>query len=252
MAIVSCRMQTDVERRFREAKLAGSAALVRWLKVEIIPADAWPALERLLDPAEISRALRFRTQEDRRAYVAAHGLARIVAGLWLGRRPGDIVLGRAPSGRPLVRDAACGLSLSHAPGLVAAAVAAFDVGVDVERLTPGAFGPDVMEIAFTPEEREAIGQGASDAALMAWTLKEAYGKATGLGLAAPPAPVGSRAWSFRRLRPAPGYGLGLAMRRPHVAAAALDMRAMRLEELLQELDRPGEVGKARERPAAVQ
>ena len=130
-------------------------------------------------------------------------------------------------------------SLSHTRGLVVCAVALHDaVGVDVEwagrelahlELARRFFAPAEAErlAGLPPEERRA-------AFFELWTLKEAFIKALGMGMAMPLAdfsfslssdgsatisfaqPDGERPdqWQFTRLRLASRYQAALAIRRP--------------------------------------
>lgn len=139
----------------------------------------------------------------------------------------------APAGAPPLR-----FNLSHTSGLVAVAVTLErDVGVDVE---DGGRERATLEIAdrfFSPREvadLRALPEGdRRDGFFTYWTLKEAYIKAVGLGLAIPldhfsfllasGAPVGvafapereddPAAWQFERARPSDRHHLALAVRR---------------------------------------
>jgi 4'-phosphopantetheinyl transferase len=144
----------------------------------------------LLEPAERERADRFRFESDRSTYVAAHALLRralsrhapVDAAAWRftgGARDRPEIA--APSIAPRLR-----FSLSHTRGLAACAIASeVDVGFDVEPVERAA----PLEVAprFAPAERAALaslppGQR-EERFFVYWTLKEAYAKACGLGLA---------------------------------------------------------------------
>jgi 4'-phosphopantetheinyl transferase len=139
-------------------------------------------------------------------------------------------------------------NLSHTAGLVACAVALDrDVGVDVEHLWPPTFDIGLARHHFAPAEvagLEALPPEARRARFFAlWTLKEAYIKARGLGLALPlerfafdfegPA-LGVRfdpelgdqpeRWHFARLQPTAVHALALAARR--VARETLSVRLL--------------------------
>lgn len=128
-------------------------------------------------------------------------------------------------------------SLAHTEGLVALAVTLHcEVGIDVE---PRSRRPSVHEIArrfFSRPEAAALEalptDQQADAFLEYWTLKEAYVKATGLGLRAPldrfsfartsPPTItfaaglddDPSAWQFARLDLGPDHAAALAVRRP--------------------------------------
>lgn len=127
-------------------------------------------------------------------------------------------------------------NLAHTQGLVAMAVTLHhDVGIDVEPRTDRVSVLDVARRFFSPQEVAAleglpIGQRA-EAFLDYWTLKEAYVKATGLGLRAPlrrfwftrtSPPVirfdagvddDAMTWQFARLDLGPNHLAALAVRR---------------------------------------
>jgi 4'-phosphopantetheinyl transferase len=164
--------------------------------VYIAKASAWTPEAKalgfeLLQPSERERAARFRFEADRRMYVAAHALLRRA----LSRHaPVDASDWRFTGGereRPEielpVRSPRLRFSLSHTRSVAACAIAdEVDVGFDVEDL-----GRDALEVAdrFAPSERAALAASAADARVdlffTYWTLKEAYMKACGLGLAIP-------------------------------------------------------------------
>jgi 4'-phosphopantetheinyl transferase len=99
------------------------------------------------------------------------------------------ILAAGPHGRLEAAGAPVSFNLSHAEGLVVCAVAASTIGVDVEKVDERRTEREMWEHHFAPQEVAAL------AALPAeqrcarfftyWTLKEAYIKARGLGLAIP-------------------------------------------------------------------
>ncbi|MET9514324.1 4'-phosphopantetheinyl transferase superfamily protein [Streptomyces sp. NPDC002994] len=94
----------------------------------------------LLTRTELARADALRSAGDRDDFLAAHALVRLCAGRLLGRPAHSLTVVQScgecdrPHGRPgLVEAPALGVSLSHAPGWVAAVAAHGPVGVDVEK-----------------------------------------------------------------------------------------------------------------------
>ncbi|MDQ1081823.1 4'-phosphopantetheinyl transferase superfamily protein [Pseudoroseomonas cervicalis] len=197
---------------------------------------AWLAL---LSPDEQARAARFHFAEDRRAYLAAHALARRMLAGASGRAPSSLRFVAGPAGRPEL-DPALGLpglrfNLSHARGLVACALALEDdVGVDVEALSRAARVADLAARYFAPEEAAALARLPAErreaAFLRLWTLKEAFVKAIGQGLSFglerfalrldPPALLRAPAeagpvsgWAFHQAMPLPDHVLSVALRR---------------------------------------
>jgi len=140
-----------------------------------------------LTPLERDRRDRLRCDDARAAYVAAHVLARIVAGRLLGEDPAWLVLrqrcedcGGIDHGQPWILGHDIHISLSHTHGLVAAAAATDRCGIDVEVV-----GRPIPARALTSDERDWVAgrREPMRAATLLWTRKEALAKAGGLPLA---------------------------------------------------------------------
>jgi 4'-phosphopantetheinyl transferase len=198
----------------------------------------WQQAAATLAPDERQRAARFRFERHRRHFVAGRGLLRQILGAYLGIDPGGVRLTYTACGKPCLAlpRSALAFNLSHADGLAVVAVTRDrEVGIDVERVRPMA---DVLEIAgrhFSAWEQDLLARLSSaqrqTAFFRAWTRKEAWLKASGVGLAFPlervevtmadgkPArPLGvegdvqePRRWSLHELRPWPGYIAALAV-----------------------------------------
>jgi 4'-phosphopantetheinyl transferase len=152
------------------------------------------AARHRLSIEERERAERLAIATDRRDFIAAHALLRVMLGTYLGVASDRIDFATDPHGKPMLHgqpdSSPLGISLSHSRGLVACALADDRaVGVDVQPIDGTV---DVMTIArrfFAPEEVAALNacvpqQRASRFCEM-WTLKEALFKALGLGLGLP-------------------------------------------------------------------
>ena len=148
---------------------------------------------RVLSAQETERARAFVFDKDRRAYVAAHGLLRVALARYLGVPPERLSFASGPHGRPEIAGAAAcsGLrfSLTHTDGLAACALARdAEVGVDVEATTRPA-AREIVERCFAPAERRALlalsTEQQQERFFEYWTLKEAFLKAIGRGLAYP-------------------------------------------------------------------
>jgi 4'-phosphopantetheinyl transferase len=159
---------------------------------EVHDADALARFHDSLDPGERERMRRMATGALRHLFLVSHGLARTMLSAFGGAAPGDWRFERnqwgaprlaGPAGAPPLR-----FSLSHAPGWAVCAVSLDrEIGADVE--APRA-GMDVLGIAarfFSPAEAAALAalpeQGRKERFASLWTLKEAYSKAQGRGLA---------------------------------------------------------------------
>jgi len=155
--------------------------------------SALAACEDLLDPREQARKARFRPADKRREFAIAHALVRVALSRYADVPPRAWRFVENAHGRPEIAGPAgvppLRFNLSHADGLAACAIALEnDIGVDVEscsravdlRVASRFFARDeVRALEALPAARRAR------RFLELWTLKEAYIKARGLGLALP-------------------------------------------------------------------
>ena len=181
------------------ARAAGPAGTVDvWWARRHDAADGHIAL---LDDTERQRWAGYRRDADRERFLAGCALAKMAIADYSGQRPGDVSFDRTcrncgrPHGKPALRGGRLELSVAHSGDLVAVAVAAAPVGVDVEQLEGrtrplGRDGdPDALaRLTLADTERAALAAGPppgrARAFLVAWTRKEAVTKATGDGLRA--------------------------------------------------------------------
>lgn len=203
------------------------------------------ALERcraVASPEERRQEQRFRVEPPRLLYLAARGLLRTRLALYTGIEPPAWRFALGRWGRPEV-EAPDGFSwlrfnLSHTRGRVVCALArGVEVGVDVEDSERGGRLLDVAHRYFAPAEIEELFRLPEPERLARffdyWTLKEAYIKARGMGLALPlsrfafglgrPGPIRIRlepdvgddadAWQFERLHWPPRHEAAVAVRR---------------------------------------
>ena len=219
----------------------------------------------LLSPDEHARMGRFHFAADRLRYLFAHALVRTTLTRYAPETPPERWRFRTNEyGRPEIMPEQGGpplrFNLSHTAGMVACAVArGRDVGVDVEHVMPprGDVGLEIAAQFFAPAELAALAAQPREARrerfFALWTLKEAYIKARGMGLALPldqfafdldrAAPPGAAApihlaftpemnddearWHFTRFHPTPQHALALAVRRESgetVAVRILEQR----------------------------
>jgi 4'-phosphopantetheinyl transferase len=160
---------------------------------------ARPALRErclaLLSEAERARQARFRFARDQDSYLLAHALVRGTLAALLGEDARALQFEDGEHGRPeLVTPQTTPrvrFNLSHTEGLVACAFALeHDVGVDVEHVDRRVEIAELSKSVFSPSERERLLGRADEHArrqrfFELWTLKEAYIKAVGKGLALP-------------------------------------------------------------------
>jgi 4'-phosphopantetheinyl transferase len=148
----------------------------------------------LLAPDEVQRADRFLNPADTARFILGRVLARTMLSRHSDVAPGDWPIAVDDRGRPYIAEPQSGgtdlrFNLSHTKGLVACAVTVGrEIGIDVEwvhrplthDLPERFFSPDeVMDLRALPDADQ------HRAFFDYWTLKEAYIKARGLGLAVP-------------------------------------------------------------------
>lgn len=215
------------------------AVRVRWIRPDAADAASRAAWNAILSPEERDRAARFRFDADRHAFLAAHALLRAMLSERADIPPEAWRFVAGPAGKPAL-DPAHGLpwlrfNLSHARSLVACAVAVGDdIGIDVESLDRRPPAEGLAARWFAPEEAACLAAtpeaGRTEAFLRFWTLKEAFVKATGDGIALgiervvfaldpprllrAPAECGApAAWRVLQMEPVPRHVLALALRR---------------------------------------
>ncbi len=173
-------------------------------------ADVWRASRQdaadrhieLLDETERQRLSAYRREEDRERFLTGCALAKTVLAGYTGQRAADVRFDRScrrcgqPHGKPVIRGAGLGHSVSHSGDLVVVAVAGTPgapVGVDVEQLdgrprpVAGDGDPEALgRLVLSGAERAVLASvrpsGRAREFLVAWTRKEAVTKATGDGM----------------------------------------------------------------------
>ena len=209
-------------------------------------ADTWARHEAgyraLLSPDEDARMKRLVFERARRQFLLTRALVRTMLSRYASVAPAAWSFIANVHGRPEILDRPRGVpdlrfNVSHTEGLIACAVTiGREVGVDVEhigrRLTH-----DVAGRFFAPREVDDLRRLAADEQHRVffdyWTLKEAYIKARGFGLALPLADFAFRlsppsppaitfepsldddpaTWQFFQDSPTPQHRLALAVRR---------------------------------------
>lgn len=161
---------------------------------EVIPADRIAAE---LSDTERTRAASYESERARDQFVTGAWLIRRTL-MSLGHVDTD---GRATverrcrqcgsqtHGRPMLRNSALNLTVSHSGSLVVVAVAPLMVGVDVEQRSRLSQLLARRHQLFSPAERQAIASDAAqsgDLAVDLWAAKEAVTKARGTGLVVRP------------------------------------------------------------------
>ena len=216
------------------------AVRLHWVLPQSADAATIAEWHAVLEPAEQARAGRFLSDLDRHAYIAAHALARRMLAEAGGLASEAWRFVEGPAGKPEVAPDHgvpwLRFNLSHTRNLVACAVTRDDdVGLDVEDLTRREAGEGIAERFFAPSEAARIAAlpraERHEAFLRIWTLKEAFVKATGEGIAmglenfgftlgAPPALAFAPAstgplpsWRFLQFKPTATTILAVALRK---------------------------------------
>ncbi|MBY6261898.1 4'-phosphopantetheinyl transferase superfamily protein [Azospirillum sp. 412522] len=147
------------------------------------------AMRALLSEDETERADRFLMERLTDRFILRRGLLRLLLGYCTGRDPAGLVFDYGTHGKPSL---SCGPSfnLSDSEDSLAIAVAAEGrIGVDIERLRPIESADGIADRFFHAAERaalQALGPERRDEGfLLAWTRKEAFIKAAGVGLSMP-------------------------------------------------------------------
>ena len=207
-------------------------------------APAQAACAGTLSAAERARAGSFHFPAGRAHYTIGRGVTRFVLADLLGVLPGELRFAYGPQGKPELaagaHPAGWHFNLSHSAHLALLAVTRLaPVGVDVEQLRPVSDQGAIARRFFSPAEHAALlalppaDQTAGFFNL--WTRKEAWLKATGVGITggldqvevslalAEPARLlrlfgdvaAAQTWTLTALDPAPGFTGALALPVPH-------------------------------------
>jgi 4'-phosphopantetheinyl transferase len=154
-----------------------------------------------LSPEERERAARFRFEEHRRRWIAAHVALREI----LSTYTNDVQFVIGENGKPSLANGAVHFNLSHSGDLAVIAVSDHEIGVDVEQIRDDF---DYESIAPAANRDEFYRE---------WTRKEARLKARGLGLGAS--------------EPLPGHPVPRSPGNSHRVTGRLGDRATATEDL---------------------
>jgi 4'-phosphopantetheinyl transferase len=158
-----------------------------WRAPLIVPAETRSRLARHLSVDEQVRADRFRFDRDRDRFIAAHGWLREILAVRLNLDARAVRFVAEATGKPALDGGGVAFNLSHAGDLALIAMSQRPVGVDLEPVRDGMGLQEVADRYFSAGERETlaalVGPARDRLFFALWTLREAYVKATGEGVA---------------------------------------------------------------------
>ncbi|MEW6704990.1 MAG: 4'-phosphopantetheinyl transferase superfamily protein [Pseudomonadota bacterium] len=195
---MSAAAATAWPRRPLQALLGEGPLAARELRLWRFPLDqpvlAHEALTATLDEAERARAARFVFEHDRRRFVVAHGMLRLLLAAMLDTAPQDLRFVLQAHGKPVLAHGAGGealhfnLSHTHGWGLLGVCRAA-ELGVDIEMAREVPQWQAIARTNFSAAEvQRCLEQPPArqrDAFFATWVRKEAFIKACGTGLSMP-------------------------------------------------------------------
>ena len=186
------------------------------LTVYRIPIAAFAGLEHRLDalltPAEQQRTARYAHYADQLRFRVGRAGLRYLLGQRLGLPPAAVPLRLSRFGKPqLAEPAGVHFNVAHSGEWVLIALAAREIGIDVEVQAPELDFASVAAYRFSATEQQYLAQSAQPQATFyqLWTQLEARTKATGTGLSEATAPAAA-GWTVRSFGVAPGYSAALA------------------------------------------
>lgn len=191
---IACGEEEDLDLSTASVTLAPQDCHV-WLARVCNPSDVglFQADYGILSAEERERMSRFVVDQDKHSYLIAHALARrALSSAAPAVPPAAWVFKRGGSGRPEIAYpetvTRLRFNISHTRGHAACVVTReIDCGVDVERLDRAINVEELSPRVLTPAEIKTVvrqpKRGQAFCFLRLWTLKEAYVKARGLGVA---------------------------------------------------------------------
>ena len=213
----------------------------------------------VVSEGEWARRDRLRVEEDASRFLASRILLRSMLALFTGEPPEAFSIEATESGRPEITHPPFGValrfSITHTRGIVACLLSGgAEVGVDAEFHDSGT---DLLGIAtrfFARREAEFLydlsGGERQHAFFDLWTLKEAYVKAIGEGLAIPldqfsfdlrsfPLEITTESgegteenhWAFGLRRPTDRHSLAVAIRDREASAVEVDLVKVTAKEV---------------------
>lgn len=154
-----------------------------------MPEEAVFSLSLSLSEAEQQRAAQYRTTQLQQRYQTGRGLIRRVLAAYLDTSPSTIGLHQDAYGKPQLSSGELSFNLSHSHDQIALAVSNLNcIGLDVEVIRPRNNLKNLAQHCLSDQEWRVWQSLPHDQQLSSfyrlWTIKEAFVKACGRGLAA--------------------------------------------------------------------
>lgn len=143
----------------------------------------------LLSTAEQAQAKRFHFELHRNRFIATHGILRILLSRYLPIAPADILFSYNPHGKPeLTHYPELSFNISHSvDNALFAFVKNYPLGIDIENMAKAREIEGIAARFFSTHESLTLKKLPAAEKIQgfynAWTRKEAFLKALGLGLA---------------------------------------------------------------------
>lgn len=208
-----------------------------------------------LSASERQQAASFSREPSRHRYLQVRAAVRYCLAHYTGSAPQHLIITRSDAGKPELAPPwqSVFFSISHSDDQLAIAITtAGAVGVDLEKIAARRPCMAIAERYFHPHETHALHHyaDAEQTALFFnfWTLKEAFFKATGSGIAAgldkaqftltgatirpqfdSALQEDEAHWQFRLWTSAAGYKMSLALRHPAAPATAIPVQLQPLQ-----------------------
>lgn len=160
-----------------------------WIGHLDLPVERIEAFNSILSDEERERAKRFHFEKHKVRYIASHGFLRKTLSKYINIEPTQIKFTQTSKGKPMFDKTFLyniSFNLSHSDNKALIAVTSKDsIGVDIEFIRPMEDLDQLAKRFFSENEYKFINSFSKkeDIFFRIWTLKEAFMKATGEGIA---------------------------------------------------------------------
>ena len=194
-----------------------------------------PCLEAVLSEDERLRSRSFHFDTDRKKFIVARGLLRVLLGQYLGKKASRIRFAYNAYGKPSLAGSGLEFNLSHSDNrLLFGFTTCQSIGVDIEKVRAELYADSIAQENFAPREVEVLKRypnHAIDNFFTFWTCKEAVLKGMGKGITRELREIDlsrmvkkhcgtfifamagspSTSWRVTRLNHLPGYAVAVAL-----------------------------------------